>query len=110
MDILFLEEKGVSVVSISGRIDAVTSSELEKAIVSRIDGGSIKMLLDLQDVEYVSSAGLRVFLLVAKKLSVLKGKMVFCSLQKMIDDVFRASGFYSLFTIFNNRQEALSSF
>ncbi len=110
MDITFSEEKGILIVSISGRIDAVTSPELEKAIISRIDGGAIKMLFDLHDLEYISSAGLRVFLFVAKRINSLKGKVVFCSLQKLIDDVFRVSGFYSLFSIYKDRQEALSSF
>ncbi len=110
MDISFLEERGVLVTSLSGRIDAVTSSELEKSLVAKIDGGAIKILIDLQEVEYVSSAGLRVFLLVAKRLNALKGKVYFCSLQKMIEDVFKVSGFYSLFSIFKDRTEALSKF
>ncbi len=110
MDITFSEEKGILIVSISGRIDALTAPELEKAIVSRIEEGAIKMLFDLQELEYISSAGLRVFLFVAKRLNTLKGRVVFCSLQKLIEDVFRVSGFYSLFSIYEERQEAMSSF
>lgn len=109
MEIVFNKEGDFLIASISGRIDAVTSAELEKTLISKLDAGEGKFMVDMKDVEYISSAGLRVFLLIAKKLNTQKGKLVFYNLQKMIDDVFKVSGFYSLFGIFKNKEDALKN-
>jgi len=110
MVILLNKEGDFLVTTIKGRIDAVTSPELEKTLISQIEVGELKIIVDMQDVEYISSAGLRVFLLTAKKLNTLKGKLVFYGLQKMIEDVFKVSGFYSLFGIYSGKQEASKAF
>ncbi|MCX8070227.1 MAG: STAS domain-containing protein [Thermodesulfovibrionales bacterium] len=110
MEIGFNKEGDFLVISISGRIDAVTSTELEKALIAKLEVGEMKLIADMKDVEYISSAGLRVFLLIAKKLNTQKGKLVFFNLQKMIEDVFKVSGFYSLFGIFKSKEEAIKSF
>jgi anti-anti-sigma factor len=54
---------GALVIAPAGRIDSVSSGELERLVVSRIDGGEKRLVLDLAGVEYISSAGLRVLLM-----------------------------------------------
>lgn len=93
-------------VAVKGRMDALTSPEFDKA-VSNADL-SIKVLLQLADLEYISSAGLRSLLLLAKKLKERGGELLCCALQKPVEEVFRISGFHSLFKVYAAEEEALA--
>ena len=55
------------VVEVAGRLDSVTSSELEKEILSQLQSGENNLLIDFAGLDYISSAGLRVLLMAAKK-------------------------------------------
>ena len=74
-----------------------------------IDGGETRLVIDLSRVDYVSSAGLRVFLMAFKRLTADGGKIVLCSLQEPVRQVFDIVGFYSMFPIVNSRDEALNT-
>jgi len=63
--------------------------------------------LDSSDLEYISSAGLRSMLAIAKVLKTKEGKLVFAGLQGPVKDVFKISGFGLIFTIFDTEAEAL---
>ena len=66
-------------------------------------------MIDLSRVNYVSSAGLRVFLMAFKRLPANGGKIVLCSLQEPVRQVFDIVRFYSMFPIVNSRDEALNT-
>jgi anti-anti-sigma factor len=102
------KEESRTVVVISGRMDAVTAPEAEKGFSAVVDGGVKEMAIDLKDLEYISSAGLRSLLALAKRLKTEQGSMVFANLQGHVMEVFKISGFYSLFTICDSVEEALS--
>ena len=97
------------VVSLVGRVDASNSKELEEQCINFISNGETKMILDLTEVNYVSSAALRVFLLAAKRMSAVKGTVRLCGLSSTLRDVFDISGFSKLFVITATVQEALVS-
>ena len=97
------------VVSLVGRVDASNSKDLEEQCISFITNGETKMILDLTEVNYVSSAALRVFLLAAKRMSAVKGTVRLCGLSATLRDVFDISGFSKLFVITATVQEALVS-
>jgi anti-anti-sigma factor len=97
------------VVSLVGRVDASNSKELEEQCINFISNGETKMILDLTEVNYVSSAALRVFLLAAKRMSAVKGTVRLCGLSATLRDVFDISGFSKLFVITATVQEALAS-
>ena len=65
--------------------------------------------INLSRLDYVSSAGLRVFLVASKRLTPAGGKVVLCSLQEPVKQVFDIVGFYSIFSILNSKDEALNS-
>ena len=96
-----------TVLTISGRMDAVTAPEIEKGLSALVDGGEKRLIIDLKDLEYISSAGLRSLLVLAKRLKREEGNMVFTNLQGHVMEVFKISGFYSLFTVFNSVDDAL---
>lgn len=87
------------VVTLDGRIDANSAKELEQQCLSWIDGGEKQLVLDFAAVHFISSAGLRVILLIAKKLEPLQGRVKLCGLNATLKDVFEISGFSKLFVI-----------
>jgi anti-anti-sigma factor len=95
------------VISLVGRIDASNSKDLEEQCLELISSGETKMVFDLTEVNYVSSAALRVFLLAAKRISAAKGSVRLCGLSTTLQDVFDISGFSKLFVITVTLQEAL---
>ena len=83
-------------VIISGRIDTVTATDVDEFINNSLEG--VKMLiLDFKDVNYVSSAGLRVLLSLQKKMMV-KGEMKLINVNEAVSDVFEVTGFDEILT------------
>lgn len=78
-------------VIIGGRIDTVTAPEVEAFINENLDGVN-NLVLDFKDVNYVSSAGLRVLLSLHKKMMV-KGEMKLINVNEAVSDVFEVTGF-----------------
>jgi anti-anti-sigma factor len=99
--------RNCGVVSVKGKIDAVTSPDFEKSLSELIGKGEKIIVMDLGSLEYISSAGLRSILATAKHLKPIDGKLLFAGLQGPVKDVFRISGFASIFQIFDSRDEAL---
>jgi anti-anti-sigma factor len=106
MDIHKKKEKDFLVITVKGRLDALTAPDLEKDLLETIAGGELRLLLDFSDLQYISSAGLRSLLLLAKKLKSAQGEILFSSLQGPVAEVFKISGFYSIFKIFDSLQDA----
>ena len=107
MQIFTNQEKDNLVLEVKGRIDAVTSPMLEQECQSWIDKGPQVMVLDMGGVEYISSAGLRTILMLARKLNGTGREIRFAGLRDMVREVFTISGFYSLFPIYPSVTEAL---
>jgi anti-sigma B factor antagonist len=100
----------VAIFDIDRNLDSNTSGDLERVLISHIDGGGVKVLIDGTKLNYISSAGLRVLLIAAKKITAANGKIVLCALQNHIKEVFDIAGFSKLFTIVLTRDEALTKF
>ncbi|MCG8614867.1 MAG: STAS domain-containing protein [Desulfobacterales bacterium] len=96
MDIANEMMAGHCVVRITGRLDAVTAPELEGALGALIDDGQTRVAMDLSSLEYVSSAGLRVFLVAAKKLKAVNGEFSLAGHKDNIKEVIEISGFPSI--------------
>ncbi len=106
MDTEIVTRSGATVVAVKGRMDALTSPEFDKAL-SGADLSN-KVLLQLSGLEYISSAGLRSLLVLAKRLKEREGELLCCALQKPVEEVFRISGFHSLFKVYATEEEALA--
>jgi anti-sigma B factor antagonist len=97
------------VVTLSGRVDSSGSKELEAQLLVLIDENHTDLVLDCAGVAYISSAGLRIFLMAAKKIKSFKGRIRLVGLQEAVRDVFEISGFTKLFEIYASLDEALSA-
>ncbi len=91
-----------------GRIDAVTSDELEQAVLGLVAQGEARLVLEMRAVEYISSAGLRVLLQLARKQKKRSGRVVLSSLGPAVRQVFELAGFVSLFEIEASRESAIA--
>ena len=108
MDIQKRKEKDILLVSIQGRVDALTAPVLEKDLLDTVAGGEKRILLDLSGLQYISSAGLRSVLILAKRLKTEQGEIFFAGLQGPVEDVFKISGFYTIFKIYDSLEAALA--
>ena len=107
-----LNERSVGEVTIlrpSGRIDSQSSPEFETALNLKLDAAH-NVILDFADVPYISSAGLRVVLVVAKRVSRGQGKFALASLKPEIFSIFKISGLTSVLKIFDTPEGALAAF
>lgn len=83
------------VVSLIGRLDTITASDLEDQVVPLLKEGT-DMLLDCKGLEYVSSSGLRIILLIHKKLIAARGRLSLTNVSLSIKSIFDMTGFTSL--------------
>lgn len=90
----------------TGRLDSSNSAEFERVLLEALDTGPNKIIFDLSDLDYISSAGLRVILLAGKKMRETKGYIALAGLRANVNDIFAMSGFHNIFKIFPHIQEA----
>ncbi len=93
---------GRCIVGIKGRLNAVTASDLEQSLNQTIEEGSLQIVLDLASLEYISSAGLRIFLVIAKRLKTLKGELCLAGLEGNIKEVIEISGFPAIMPCYDS--------
>lgn len=89
-----------------GRLDSTTAPVAEQAIRDALARSGHRLLLDMGDLDYVSSAGLRVVLAAAKQSSAASGKFLVCDLKPQVRQVFELSGFTRIIAIVPTRAEA----
>ena len=85
-------------ITVEGRIDTITSQDLEKEINSEIDNFN-SLIMDFTDLEYISSAGLRVLISTQKKLKANNTSFIIKNINDTIREIFRMSGFDKILTI-----------
>ena len=95
---------GVVVYRINGELNAATGSNLESALA--IGEENSRVLLDMRDVTYVSSGGLRVIVQAAKRAKAAKGSVAIFGLRPLVQEVFDLSGLGNIIPIVSNETEA----
>lgn len=90
-------ENAKTTLVLEGRLDTLTAPELESAIEASLDGTQ-ELVLDLEKLEYISSAGLRVLLIAQKKMSK-QGEMKLIHVSDTIMEIFEVTGFTDILTI-----------
>jgi anti-anti-sigma factor len=92
-------------ITLKGRMDAVSSPDFDRALDELMSQGQRQFLLDLSNLEYISSAGLQSLLAAAKRLEQIEGIITLSNLNGAVLEVFQISGFDTLFPILDSRPE-----
>lgn len=101
--------KNTLVLELEGRLDSSTANLLETLFTQKVEQGERLFVFDFSNLQYISSAGLRVMLVAAKKLKATGGKLSLCGMNDNVLEVFQISGFTNIFSIYPQREEALIS-
>jgi len=97
------------IVRVEGALDTNSSGQLESTLVQLLDRGARRIILELTEMDYVSSVGLRVFLASLKRLKANDGRLVLSGLNDEVQEIFDMAGFSPLFEIVASLEEARSS-
>ncbi|MFZ0005190.1 MAG: STAS domain-containing protein [Methanoregula sp.] len=109
MDITTTTHDTAAILTVKGRVDALTAGDLESAINTIIDKGDRCIILDFSGLTYISSGGLRVLLATAKKLQNNGDRFMLCGLSIDVQKVMNLAGFTAIFSIYSSASEALDA-
>ena len=110
MEITTRDVNDVKVVQIEGELDTGSSPNAQNQLDQLRGQGVKKILLDLTNLDFISSAGLRVLLATAQELKEDGGDLRVCNLNREVKEVFDISGFSTLLMVFDNEAKALTGF
>ena len=108
MEIEISEEQNVTIVTLSGELQRQTAPGIQEKILPLI-GPDCKILLDLSNVSYMSSAGLRLLLLFYRQIEGQHGHVVLTGLQEMVQDTMSITGFLEFFTAYDTIEEGITA-
>jgi anti-anti-sigma factor len=98
----------IHIVGIAGSLDSTTAPEAQKSL-DGVVAGAKKVALDFTQLDYISSAGLRVLLGAAKKLKASGGKFAMFGLNQSVREVFEISGFSAILAVYPSETEAVAA-
>ena len=93
----------------AGSLDSGNAHAFELIVMGHVSNGERRLIVDFSGLNFVSSAGLRVFIIAARALQARMGQIVLCSMKNHVEDVFRVSGIYRVITIKESRAAALAA-
>ena len=100
----------VLVVDLNGRLDSRSVGDVGDQVVQLVQAAQMRILLNLANVAYISSAGLRVILRAAKLAQENRGELKICSASGAVQEVLETAGFDSLIKLYSSEQAAVSAF
>jgi anti-sigma B factor antagonist len=102
--------QNVSIMSVKGRVDSSTAPELESALTNLLDSNRNKIVLNLEAVDYLSSAGLRALVKALKDAQRSGGDLRLASVSEPIEVILRTVGMMRMFKLFSTSEEAAAGF
>jgi anti-sigma B factor antagonist len=109
-DIQIVPHEQVTLVQVSGRIDSMNANQLGTALSEQIDSGSVHLVLDLAQVDFMSSAGLRELVNALKKVKRAAGDMRLAQPSARVREVLEMAGLDTIFLIFDSQGDAVASY
>jgi anti-sigma B factor antagonist len=110
MELTEKKDEKCMILGIKGRLDTINYTIFEKRIMELMDQEVNRILVNCSQMDYISSSGLRIFLMAMKRINLSGGKLVICGLQDNIHEIFEISGFTTIFDIYPGEEEALGVF
>jgi anti-anti-sigma factor len=107
MNITFETKSNCTVIHLTGRIDVTNSNDFETALIPILGDHRYSFLINCAELNYISSSGLRVFLLAQKKVMAARGHLFLYCMQPMIREIFDISGLSTIFDIRESEEEVL---
>lgn len=103
------ENAGITFVTMRGSLSATTAEQGNKDLKKIVDAGAKKVVLNLADVDYISSGGIRVLILMCKELNAVQGAMKISSAKGMVKEALEASGFHLLTRVYGSNIQLCST-
>lgn len=108
---LKIEERGdVKILKMKGYLDAYTSLQFEEKMKELVESGNYKIVVNMKNLSYISSAGFGVFMAFVDEVRKNGGDIKFCCLPEKIDEIFELLGFKHIFEVLNDENKAIESF
>ncbi|MCS7229746.1 MAG: STAS domain-containing protein [Candidatus Kryptonium sp.] len=98
------------ILKMKGYLDAYTSLEFEEKMKEIVESGNYKIIVNMKNLSYISSAGFGVFMAFVDEVRRNGGDIKFCCLPEKIDEIFELLGFKHIFDVLNDENEAVKSF
>ena len=103
------EVNDVVIVKLLGNLDTNTAPDAETEINKWLGNGTLKMIINLEQTNYVSSAGLRIFLATAKKITASGGVVKLCMANDVVQEILDISGFSTILDVKKTEDDAISA-
>ena len=108
MEIVEQQQENHYIFKLDGRLDSNTSPDFEKKIFDAIESGRFSLIIDCGQLDYITSAGLRVLNKTAKRLKREKGEIVLCAMEDYVREVFEIAGFDTFLPIVATMDDAVA--
>ena len=109
MQITTTNEAGASVIRVEGSMDAISVAEFDAEWKKVIEEGSTRVVVEMGGLEYISSAGLRGILMLAKTTKMKGIGLAFAGMRDMVSDMFKLSGFLTILSVHPDVPSALAA-
>ena len=110
MEIKTTEAGGITFVDVSGRLTSATAGQAYDELVRVAQSGAKKVVINLRNLDFIASSGLRSILVAAKLLQSSRGEIRICAASETVKEVLKTSGFDSLIRLCADEQQAVASF
>lgn len=110
MRFTYLDEGDIKIICLEGRMDLANAMKAESRLSEMLGEGAVKVIIDLEKLDYLSSSGLRLFISVEKKLRERNGRLVLSALSSPVENLLNITQLQDLFIIRKTLPEALEAF
>jgi anti-anti-sigma factor len=107
MNVSLTNRNDYLIIGLQGRLDTLQADAVEKKMLEVLGQKHERIVIDCKELDYISSSGLRIFLIMQKKMMGAAGTLKLCNLQPSIQEVFDMSGFSMIFAIAPDLETAL---
>lgn len=107
MEITISKEGRASIVNMSGNFDIASSAPFDEQITTLVDSGETQIVLDFSNVSFIASTGLRMLLKTAQRVKDEGGLLHVCCINEAVQEVFAMTGFDTILSISETREQAL---